>query len=160
MKANGTLRNIALLFVGVLVIYVLAYHGIEHRRTRLGPWQVTFTNTVSGAPALVIQEPALGITNVQIVFSNAESGHSYSNATVVFDQPREVPYALPFGECIFMDTTFLPGTVVLQAYGHEVQLLPRVLTLDNKEHPWQSGETHLLSATNNSSTITTNATDH
>ncbi|MGN6553528.1 MAG: hypothetical protein ACTHLW_07375 [Verrucomicrobiota bacterium] len=160
MKANGTLRNIALLFVGVLVIYVLAYYGIEHRRTRLGAWRVTFTNAVSGAPALVIQEPALGITNVQIVFPNAGSGQPYSNATVVFDQPREVPYALPFGQCIFMDTTFLPGTVVLQAYGHEVQLLPRVLTLDNKEHPWQSAETHLLSATNNSSAMTTNATDH
>jgi hypothetical protein len=46
---------------------------------------------------------------------------------------------VPFGKCVFLDTTFLPGTVVLDLFGHEVQLLPRVLTIDHVEHAWHSG---------------------
>jgi len=40
-----------------------------------------------------------------------------------------------------MDTTFQPGTVVFTNFGHEIQLLPRVLTIDKVERPWQSGTT-------------------
>ena len=39
-----------------------------------------------------------------------------------------------------MDTTFLPGTLTFQFFGHEIELLPRVLVLDRQEHPWRSGE--------------------
>jgi hypothetical protein len=42
---------------------------------------------------------------------------------------------------VFLDTTFLPGTVALSLFGHEVQLLPRVLTIDKVEKAWRSGET-------------------
>jgi hypothetical protein len=45
---------------------------------------------------------------------------------------------------VFQDTTFLPGTVVIQTFGHEIQLLPRVLTLDRAEHPWRPGEVIFL----------------
>jgi hypothetical protein len=43
-----------------------------------------------------------------------------------------------------MDTTFLPGTLVFELFGHEIQLLPRVLTIDKKEQPWRSNETIAL----------------
>jgi hypothetical protein len=39
-----------------------------------------------------------------------------------------------------MDTTFLPGTLTLQVFGHEIELLPRVLVVDLKEHSWHSFE--------------------
>jgi hypothetical protein len=40
---------------------------------------------------------------------------------------------------IFQDPTFLPGTVTIRLFGHVVEFLPRVLTIDKKEYPWQSG---------------------
>jgi hypothetical protein len=43
-----------------------------------------------------------------------------------------------------MDTTFLPGTVTLQVFNHEIELLPRVLVIDGQEHPWLSESTITL----------------
>jgi hypothetical protein len=140
MKTNRSLKNLALLFLGVFAFYVVAYLGIEHRRSRQGPWRVTFTNDRSGAPILIINEPALAISNVQITFSSAALPANFSVKTIVFDRPRPVPYELPFGECIFMDTTFQPGTVVLRVHGHELQFLPRVLTIDHREKAWHPDE--------------------
>jgi len=65
-----------------------------------------------------------------------------------------VPYEVPFGTCVFMDTTFLPGTVTLRLYGHEIELLPRVLVIDQQEHPWISDSTITLHP------ATTNAVPH
>jgi hypothetical protein len=45
-----------------------------------------------------------------------------------------------------MDTTFQPGTVTFQLFGHEIELLPRTLVLDRQEHGWQSGEIIALNA--------------
>ena len=59
-------------------------------------------------------------------------------ASPSFDQPRAVPYALPFGQCVFVDSTFLPGTLTFEVFGHEIELLPRVLIIDREEHTWQS----------------------
>ena len=42
---------------------------------------------------------------------------------------------------IFQDPTFLPGTVTLRQFGHEIELLPRVLIIDKKEIPWRAGKT-------------------
>src|SRR5437868_6296943 len=102
-----SLRNLALVFALALLAYAAFYFGIEHLRARKGPWQVTFKSTPSGTPLLLINQPALGITNVQIIFPEAANSAS-PPATLVFDHPREVPYDLPFGRCRFMDTTFLP----------------------------------------------------
>jgi hypothetical protein len=49
-----------------------------------------------------------------------------------------VPFDVPFGKCVFMDTTFLPGTLAFELFGHEIQLIPRVLTIDKQEQPWRS----------------------
>ena len=131
--------QIALVFVAALALYLAAYSGIEHRRVRKGPWEVTFTNDASGAPMISIFQPRLGLTNVQIVFPGATQSGSNAATTLAFAQPRPVPFDVPFGKCIFMDTTFLPGTIVFDMFGHEVQLIPRVLTIDKQERPWQSG---------------------
>jgi hypothetical protein len=102
---------------------------------------------VSGAPALLINQPSLAITNLQITFAGQTSNNS-SNAVMILDTPKPVPYDIPFGKCVFMDTTFLPGTIVFDLFGHEIQLIPRVLTIDKKDIPWQSNENIAVSGTN------------
>jgi hypothetical protein len=145
MKSDGLLKMLLIAFVIALVVYAVAFFGIQNRRTRRGPWQVAFTNDVSGAPELIISQPALAITNVQIIFPNATLPKNFSPKNLAFDQPREVPFDLPFGQCLFMDPTFLPGTLVFSISGHEIQLIPRVLTIDKVEQPWKSNATISLS---------------
>jgi hypothetical protein len=44
-----------------------------------------------------------------------------------------------------MDTTFLPGTVSFtNIFGHDIELLPRVLIIDRQEHSWKTGERIVL----------------
>jgi hypothetical protein len=93
---------------------------------------------------MLIDQPKLAITNVQVSFAGKPQPATNRPVTLAFDQPRPVPYAVPFGDCIFMDTTFLPGTITFQLFGHEIELLPRVLVLDRQEHPWQSGAAIIL----------------
>jgi hypothetical protein len=146
MKRDNPAKHFVLAFVIALLGYVLVYHFIENRRTRKGPWQVTFTNSPAGEPAILIDQPALSISNVQIQFLNGSFTNYPSPVTnhFLFNQPKPVPYDLPFGKCVFMDTTFQPGTLTFQLFGHEIELLPRVLVLDRQEHPWKSGEVMTL----------------
>jgi hypothetical protein len=144
MKSDGPMKHFILAFLLAVICYFFFYHAIEGRRTRKGPWEITFTNDVSGAPALVINQPRLAITNAQITFPNEQPQPKFVPSTLAFTQARPVPYDLPFGTCIFMDTTFLPGTVTLRLYGHEIELLPRVLVIDRQEHPWLSDSTITL----------------
>jgi hypothetical protein len=136
MKSPSPLKHFVFAFVIALVVYVISYSAIEHRRTCNGPWEITFTNR-AGAPSLIINEPQLNITNVTITFPGGSP--IFTNLTVRFDPPQPVPFDLPFGQCIFMDTTFQPGTLVFAEFGHEIQLLSRVLTLDKEDYDWQSG---------------------
>ena len=148
MKPSLPLKQLALAFLIALVVYVAAYHGIEHRRNRNGPWLVTFTNAAS-VPSVINTQPALDISRLSIAFPG-QAALAITNEPVRFDQPQPVPFDVPFGQCVFEDTTFLPGTVVFKLFGHEIQLLPRVLTIDRREYPWQSGRTISLSTTNTS----------
>jgi hypothetical protein len=138
MQSKSTAKHFILAFMLALAGYIVCYQAIEHRRTRNGPWRVTFTRTAAGAPMILIDQPKLGITNVQLSFAAEPLPATNRPVTLVFDQPRPVPYAVPLGKCIFMDTTFLPGTITFQLFGHEIELLPRVLVLDRQEHPWAS----------------------
>jgi hypothetical protein len=146
MKSDNPFRHFAIPFGIAVLVYIIFYAGIEHRRTRKGPWEITFTNDSSGAPALVINEPNVGVTNLQISFPGETN--RIEKTSLTFGQPREVPYDIPFGKCVFMDTTFLPGTIVFDLFGHEIQLIPRVLTIDKKEIPWQSEKTIAVNGTN------------
>jgi hypothetical protein len=139
MKADNPAKHFILAFVLALIIYVVFYRGIEYRRVRKGPWQVTFTNNSSGEPALIIHQPWLAITNVEIDFAGETLAGTNQTGTLVFRNPRPVPYDVPFGKCIFMDLTFLPGTLTFNLYGHEIELLPRVLMMDHEEYPWRAG---------------------
>jgi hypothetical protein len=138
MKRSRLGLQLLLVFAATLIGYAAVYGWIEHRRVIKGPWVVTFASA-SGVPVLTVNQTTLGITNLQIVFAH---GRAPTNATqtVDFSQARPWPYVVPFGQCVFMDTTFLPGTIALELFGHEIQLLPRVLTIDKAERPWRSGE--------------------
>src|SRR5712691_1504758 len=111
MKAENPAKHFLLAFLIALVGYILCYETIQHLRTRKGPWEVTFLQTSNRPPALLIQQPKLGITNVQIIFvgeilsatNQPATGVIHRSAvTLSFRHPRPVPYELPFGSCIFM----------------------------------------------------------
>ncbi len=124
-------------FVLALVAYIVLFAFIEKRRPRNGPWVVTFCRE-SNAPALLrIAQHRLGLTNVlAVAVTNVFTTNTVE--TVRFDTPRTVPFDVPFGRCVFLDTTFLPGTVTLQVAGHEIELLPRVLVINHREHTWNT----------------------
>ena len=136
MNTSGIIKHIWLAFVIAAGVYFVAYKWIEHRRSRKGPWEVRFA-IESEIPAIIINQPALEIQNVRIFFPGQDIVTNFSE-TMTFAQPRPWPYPVPFGKIIFMDTTFLPGTVVFELFGHEIQLLPRALTVDRNEIPWLS----------------------
>ena len=144
MKPEGLARHFILAFLLALVGYVVFYEGIEHLRTRNGPWRVMFMTGSGDVPTIVIYQPRLAITNIQVRFAGETMSPTNAPISLIFDQPRPVPYEVPFGKCVFMDTTFLPGTVTFQLFGHEVELLPRVLVIDRQEHRWRSGTTNAL----------------
>jgi hypothetical protein len=149
MSSEGVLKHFLAAFVLALVGYGVFYTAIEHRRTRKGPWEVTFTNTPAGVPAVVIEQARLGISNVQLSFeakAPPTAAFSGREARWVFREARPVPFEVPYGRCVFLDTTFLPGTVTLELFGHEIEMLPRVLVIDGQERQWQAGGTIRLGA--------------
>jgi len=135
MRSDGILKHFSIALAIALVFYIAAFGWLQHRRTFRGPWEVTFRSDAAGDPALLIAQPALGITQT-ITFPGQKITSVNLSRTVRFD---EAASGLPFGEMIFQDPTFLPGTVTMRQFGHEIELLPRVLTIDKKEYPWRSG---------------------
>ncbi|HWX18826.1 MAG TPA: hypothetical protein VN578_02860 [Candidatus Binatia bacterium] len=138
MKSVGALKHFLLAFLIAVICYGVLYQVIETRRARKGPWEVKFTYNPKGAPTVVIDQHNLAITNVAIIFSDEPAPTTNALTTLVFEQPQPVPYGVPFGKCVFMDTTFLPGTVTFDLFGHEIELLPRVLMIDHQERQWLS----------------------
>jgi hypothetical protein len=100
---------------------------------------VTFRVDQQGIPGIGISQPRLGIRDVTIVVRGTNHAVLPEPATVRFDQPSKGD-TIPFGRVRFLDTTFLPGTVTLDLFGHEIELLPRTLIVDKQERPWRSGE--------------------
>lgn len=141
MKRDSLLKHLALAFAGAALIYVAAFYAIEHFRGRNGPWQVTFKTSPSGEPSILISEPHIGISNVAVLFPGRQLDATNFQNTVVFERPVT---NVPFGGVRYLDTTFLPGAVVFELFGHEVQLLPRVLMLDRREVPWRNSAEHVL----------------
>jgi hypothetical protein len=139
MPSGGILKHLAAALLLAVALYVGGFALDQHRRTRRGPWEVTFTREPDGSPALIVHQPQLGIAHVKIVFAGEAATHRLE--TIVFDRPGR---ALPFGRAKFEDLTSLPGTVTMEFAGHEVELLPRTLYLNRKPYPWQSGATLTL----------------
>jgi hypothetical protein len=135
MKRDGLIQLALGALAGALILYAFTYYLIEHLRTRRGGWQVTFQSDAAGAPSLAVAQPKLGIDGVHFHFPDERIGHTNLAQTIIFDQPIT---NVPFGNVVYLDTTFLPGSVVLDLFGHQIQLLPRVLLVDRQEIPWRS----------------------
>jgi hypothetical protein len=139
------IKTLLILFFVVLAVYLAGFYGIEHLRHRQGPWRVLFVADEHGTPAIEISQPALDIDSVSVVFQGETAGVSNLSDTVVFDVPRK---PVPFGEVLFEDLTFLPGAVTFNFFGHEVELLPRVLVVNRQPVKWESHTAIELEATN------------
>ena len=138
----------AVWFVIVLGLYLAVFYGIEHWNQRNGPWQVQFVSDNSGNPSAIIEQPKLKIAMVKVVFAG-ENAQTNLSQSVSFSRPlASLPCKMPFGEVIYEDLRTLPGVVTFNLFGHEIELLPRVLIVDKKEIPWKSEAAIELSVTN------------
>jgi len=147
MRFEGLLKHLAIAFGIALGVYIVAYWGIEHQRYVNGPWEVRFEQSTNGNPVMVVNQPALKISDVKFEFQGATMNTNLPQ-TIKFEQPQTWPYPVGFGEVIFEDLTFLPGTVTLLCYGNEIELLPRVMTVNRQQYIWKSGYTMTLVPTN------------
>jgi len=132
------------LLVGVitLIVYVAVFSWVENNRRKHGPWEITFTE-VDNSPALLVNHAQLGLTNITIIFSGVPVTTN-SAQTIRFEHGRVAPFDLPFGKCVFLDTLFLPGSVTVEIFDHQIQVLPRTMMIDHVEHAWLPGEKILL----------------
>jgi hypothetical protein len=136
MRSDGAIRHFAFAFAIAVVLYIASFGWIQHRRVFKGPWEITFATDAAGRPSLAISQPVLKISQI-IAFPNNHIPLANLDRVQRFD---EAVTNLPFGEMIFQDPTFLPGTVTMRLFGHEIGLLPRVLIIDKKEVPWRAGQ--------------------
>jgi len=143
MKSILTLKSVIAVFFGAVVFYFASFYGVEFLRHRRGPWELDFRKGAQGSPEVVIAQPMLGVRDVKLVFHGDVM--TSDAAAVRFDRVERVP---AFGQLIFHDLTFLPGVLTFDFFGHEIELLPRVLVANKKEITWRSGATIDLWPTN------------
>jgi len=137
MKNDRLPKILLLSFIFAVVIYLPAFGLMQGCRTSKGPWHVEFSTDATGTPALLIEQAKLNVSK-RIVFADQKISQTGLSHQLVFDDPTKTN--APFGEIVFQDLTFLPGTVTFNFFGHEVELLPRVLIVDKQEHVWKNSE--------------------
>jgi len=102
-----------------------------------------------GNPSIAIFQPKLKISSVEIIFTGENIASTNLGQKVQFDRPlTSLPSPLPIGEVIYEDLRTLPGVVTFNFFGHEIELLPRVLVVNKKQIPWKSEMVLELSQTN------------
>jgi hypothetical protein len=123
-----------------LVGYIVFYNIDASLRSTKGPWEVTFRRDEQGTPTLEIHQAYLGISNVTVrLVGETTSANLEAPIRVRFDVPKA---PLPFGTTAFDDLMYLPGTVVLHCFGHEIQMLPRAFFLNRKEFAWSNAPSY------------------
>lgn len=145
-KLSSPLKTVLIIGLVSLGFYVVFFSWMEQRRYKNGPWEITFARQ-DDLPTLLLNHPKFGITNVVIQFVGGETTTNLPQ-TIRFQHGQVAPLPLPFGQCVFLDTLFLPGTVACELFGHQIQLMPRTLTIDQVARPWVSGEKILLTNRN------------
>ena len=138
-------KSLLLLGLVLVVFYFAAFYGIEWSKHRKGPWEIAFTVDGEGNPSLVIYEPRLNISSVEILFPGEREARTNFLERIAFDHPQK---AVPFGKVIYEDLTTFPGVISLELFGHYLEVFPRALSIDRKEYPWKSESTIELSITN------------
>jgi len=149
MKSAITPKSLAVWFLVVLALYLASFYGMEHWNQKNGPWEVAFVSDETGLPSVLISQPKLNITKVKIVFAGERASQTNLSQKVFFDRPAtSLPVSMPIGEVIYQDLRAMPGVVTFNFFGHEVELLPRVLIANKKEIRWKSGSVIELTLTN------------
>ena len=144
-QPDNILKHVAIVGVIAVVGYFSLYALDTHLRARKGPWEVTFATETNGTPYLLVNQPALGVRDVKVRFTGEQSPLTNAPVTIRFSVANTKP---AFGELRFQDATYLPGTVTLLAFNHEVEFIQRGLVLDRQERAWQPGLTAELTPTN------------
>ena len=134
-NSEGILKHFFAAFCLAVLCYVSFYSCDQYMRVRKGPWELNFRAEADGTPNVVINQPAIGITNVTLRL--AGESVVQSPESVKFMGPE---VEVPFGKIVFFDTTYLPGTLTLDLFGHEVEFMGRTMVLNFDEHAWKSGE--------------------
>jgi hypothetical protein len=146
MKSRfATWKSLGITFALAAGFYLAAYSCMRHRQTTRGPWEVAFATNNVGVPQILIQQPALGLSNITIQFSGEALGATNTTGTVRFAQPRQ---STPFGRLVYDDLMFLPGIVTLDCFGHLVELAPPRLGLNGIGLDWSNNVQHTLWPTN------------
>lgn len=149
MKSGITPKSIAVCFVAVLSLYLAIFYGVEHWNHRNGAWEIEFMSDAMGNPSIAIYQSKLNISSVEILFPGEKVSATNLAHKVKLDRPLNfLPFQMPIGEVIYEDLRSLPGVITFNFFGHEVELLPRVLIVNKKEIPWKSETIIELSATN------------
>jgi hypothetical protein len=138
MKPDRLWCHLAIALAGAVVLYIAMFLWLEHRRTRLGPWEVTFVHQPPASPRLIVAQPRLNISDVQIALPTHLTATA-TNVTLRFDAGRTVPFEVPFGQCTYQDPLFLPGVVALDVGGQKIQMFRRALSINGVEHAWEPG---------------------
>lgn len=142
--AKDSFLRIAALAAGIAVVfYLVFFNWMQHRRAGKGPWEITFITDSNGTPSLAINQSKLQLSR-RIIFDNVQLPQTNMQQKVIFE---EAVKDIPFGKMLFQDPTFLPGNVTMEQFGHQIQLLPRVLKIDKKEHAWTEPDIHLAGPT-------------
>jgi len=145
MNAGITPKSIAIWFFAVVLLYLGVFYGMEGCRHRKGSWEVDFASDAEGTPSVVIYQPRLHLSSVELLFPGEKAPSSNFSQRVSFDRPLK---PVPFGQVLYEDLTILPGVVTFNLFGHEIELLPRTLIVNKKEVPWKSESVIELSPTN------------
>lgn len=141
MKRDNIGRHILIVFVIAITAYFGLFHLNEWLRTRRGAWELIFA-VEGGTPSLTVSEPKLNIRDVKLLFAGETVTNLTKGVPWVFDDVMKTN--LPFGAVIFHDLTYQPGTMTMNLFGHEVELLPRTLAINRKSVPWESGKKIVL----------------
>jgi hypothetical protein len=138
-------KSVAVTFVLALAFYLLAWSWMTRWQTGRGPWQVAFATNDLGVPRIVVQQPALGISNVVVTFPGEMLFDTNATGIVHFARPQQ---KTPFGRVVFDDLMRQPGTLTLDLFGHEVELIPARLTVNRQPLLWTNNAVLELSPTN------------
>ncbi|MFN7138409.1 MAG: hypothetical protein ACK4UN_03615 [Limisphaerales bacterium] len=137
MKQDGLGKPLIITFLLAVVLYVVSFAWIQHKRENKGPWIVEFQTDDQGVPSLLVNQPFLGISNQVITFADQALEERNLSEVVHFKGPIPATNA-PFGEVVFQDPTFLPGTIAFNFWTHGVELMPRTMIINKEEVNWNT----------------------
>jgi hypothetical protein len=145
MNSGIRWKSVLVAFAIIAVLYLAMFYGLEFWKHRQGPWEISFNSDAEGNPGIVIYEPKLNISSVELLFPGEKTAVTNLAQRVAFDLPEK---KLPFGKILYEDLTTLPGVITLDLFGHIIEIFPRALLIDKKEYEWKSELNIELSPTN------------